>query len=42
VITELAHIPTRMELMVDHLALIYRDDRTSGIRNIFRFGARKI
>ena len=42
VITELAHIPTRMELKVDHLALIYRDDRTSGIRNIFRFGAGKI
>lgn len=41
VITELAHIPTRMELIVDHLALIYRNDRTSGIRNFFRFGMGK-
>jgi len=41
VITELAHIPTSMELIVDHLALIYRNDRTSGIRNFFRFGVGK-
>lgn len=41
VITELAHIPTSMELIVDHLALIYRNDRTSGISNFFQFGVRK-
>jgi len=41
VITELAHIPTSMELIVDHLALIYRNDRTSGIRNFFRFSVGK-
>jgi 2'-5' RNA ligase len=42
VITELAYIPTSMELIVDHLALIYRDDRTSGISNFFQFGMGKI
>lgn len=41
VITELAHIPMKMELIVDHLALIYRNDRTSGIRTYYRFGMGK-
>jgi 2'-5' RNA ligase len=42
VITELAHIPTTMQLTIDQLALIYRNDRTSGIRSAFHFGIGKI
>ena len=42
VITDLAYIPLRMQLTVDHLAVIYRNERTSGIRTAFRFGVGEV
>jgi 2'-5' RNA ligase len=39
VISRLASVPLELEILVDHLAIIYKDDSVSGIRKKYQFGA---
>jgi len=39
VISELAYIPMNIDLMVDHMAIIYRNETSSGVRKTIKFGA---
>ncbi len=42
VINELASLPMDMRMVIDHLAVIYRDNRSSGIRSSYRFGVGEV
>lgn len=38
VISELAYIPMNVGFPVDHFAILYKNDTSSGVRDVYRFG----
>jgi 2'-5' RNA ligase len=38
VLSELAYIRMDIDLVIDHIAVIYRNENSSGVQKIFRFG----
>ena len=39
VISELAYIPMNVGLPIDHLAILFKNDNSSGVHDVYRFGS---